>query len=685
MTARGRFGSWIAKSIVAQGRRVQDRGDLQSAINLFQLALRWIPESHDARLALSIALRRSGQTAEAFAHLQALGGEQSADPRVVYQMGGLRFERGEYGDALSCFDAALASDPSHIDAAFNRALTLLKLARFQQALDVLDQLSAACPRDAEIQRHRGSALSQLNRHREAMAALAKALELKPDDADTLFNQSVMLLDSNRPVEAIASLRKLLQVAPNYPWARGKLLHAMMWTCEWEGLESLIHDVQRALELGEPAAEPFCLLAATGDPQILQQSARLYSRYLPAPPQAVGFAPAQRDLRTQPEPGSGHVDIPPADRPDRSSPDARPTKLRIGYVSGEFRQQATSVLAVDLFECHDRDRFSIIAFDNGVDDRSPMRRRLTKAFDEWVPIADLNDEAASHAVRQSGVDILVDLNGFFGRARPGLFSRRSAPIQVNYLGFPGTLGSPGVFDYLLADRWVVPDDHLPFYDEKVVRLPVCYQVNDRFRSKPAVGLSRAHEGLPEDDLVLCCFNNPYKITPAIFDIWMELLKICSSAVLWLLEHHPSSSRALQRQAQQRDIDPRRLRFAPASDYPTYLARMSLADLFLDTHPCSAHTTASDALWAGLPLLTCEAGGFAGRVAGSVLRAAGMTEGITLNLRDYRRKAIEWVTDPNCLQKFRSHGQWDIKASPLLDTVARTRDIEAAFMMMDRSEN
>jgi predicted O-linked N-acetylglucosamine transferase (SPINDLY family) len=355
------------------------------------------------------------------------------------------------------------------------------------------------------------------------------------------------------------------------------------------------------------------------------------------------------------------------------------KIRIGYVSGEFRHQATSVLIGELFELHDRGRFELIAFDNGGDDASVLRGRIERAFSEIVSIARLGDREAAMAIRDRKIDLLINLNGYFGRERQRVFSFRPCPIQVSYLGFPGTLGAPYI-DYILADPQVIPESHHAFYTEKVVRLPDTYQVNDRKRVIAQRVPTRAELGLPAAGFVFCCFNNNYKITPRTFDIWMRLLSGVPGSVLWLLEGNAAAVRNLRQEAQRRGVNPERLVFAPRMNLPEHLARHRQADLFVDTLPCNAHTTASDALWAGLPLLTCTGGTFAGRVSASLLHAAGLPELVTDSLDAYEARARELATAAGELAAIRARLERNRSTCPLFDTERFRRHIESAYITM-----
>ncbi len=334
---------------------------------------------------------------------------------------------------------------------------------------------------------------------------------------------------------------------------------------------------------------------------------------------------------------------------------------------------------ELFELHAHDRFEIIAFDNGWDDGSDIRRRIREAFDEIVDIARMGDREAAVAVRSREIDILVSLNGYFGDARQGVFAHRPSPVQVNYLGFPGTLGADCI-DYLIADATVIPDASREHYCEKIAYLPDCYQANDRKRAIADRTFSREELGLPESGFVFCCFNNAYKITPSVFDGWMRILGRVPGSVLWLLEDDPAAARNLLKGAGTRGIAPERLVFAARLSTPEHLARHRAADLFVDSLPYNAHTTASDALWAGLPLLTRIGTTFPGRVAASLLRAIDLAELVTTTQEEYEALAVELATHPQRLAQIRSKLEHNRSTAPLFDTPRFTRNIEDLYVQM-----
>ena len=355
------------------------------------------------------------------------------------------------------------------------------------------------------------------------------------------------------------------------------------------------------------------------------------------------------------------------------------KIRVGYVSGEFREQATAYLTAGLYECHDRSKFEVVAFDNGDRTDSPMRRRLESAFDRCLPISHLSDQAAAKKIVSEEIDILVNLNGYFGNHRMGVFAQKPAPVQVNYLGFPGTLGAD-YMDYILADRFVIPHDERQYYTEKVIYLPASYQVNDFRRHLPRVTPRRSENQLPETGFIFCDFNMGYKFTPAMFAIWMRILKQVEGSVLWLLESNTVAPNNLRSEAERHGVAGERLIFAPFVAMEHQLDRLQLADLFLDSVPCNAHTTASDALWAGVPLLTCCGTTFSGRVAASLLHAVGLPELVTTNLADYESLAIKLANGPALLQTIRQKLARNRQTASLFDTDRHRRHLEIAYERM-----
>jgi len=353
------------------------------------------------------------------------------------------------------------------------------------------------------------------------------------------------------------------------------------------------------------------------------------------------------------------------------------RLRLGYLSSDFHQHATALLMVEMLEAHDREHFELHAYSYGADDGQDMRARLQRRFEHFSDITALDDAAAARAIHADGIDILIDLKGFTAGTRSALLSYRAAPLQVSFLGYPGTLGGH-LCDYLISDRFVTPLDSAADYSEQLACLPNSYQPHGR-QAEPGSPPTRAAHGLPAHGLVLCCFNQSYKFTPEMFDIWCRLLAQTQGSVLWLLGHAQAEGN-LRAEAMERGIAPQRLVFAPDCAQAEHLARLQLADLVLDTSPYNAHTTASDALWAGVPLLTCAGSTFASRVAGSLLHAVGLPELVTHSLQDYEVLGLRLSQEPRRLRALRRKLAAQRLSAPLFDVASYTRSLEALYAAM-----
>src|SRR6185369_7371278 len=422
-------------------------------------------------------------------------------------------------------------------------------------------------------------------------------------------------------------------------------------CDWDKRALFGSDLNEHVRGKKSIVSPFLLLGYRDDPKLQLQCAKNYIDYIvPAPPQPIWNGQTWRN-----------------------------DKLRVAYVSGDFNSHPVAFLAAELFEKHDRSKFEFIGISFGMDDGSEMRRRLVAAFDRFYDVRSISDSTVAKLLGELQADIAIDLTGYTQNERPAIFAHRPAPIQVNYLGYPGTMGAPFI-DYVIADKIVAPFELQPHFSEKIVHLPDCYQANDTKRKIAARAPTRQEAGLPDQAFVFCCFNNSWKITPEVFDVWMRLLHQVEDSVLWLLSDKGGAGRNLRAQAQRHGIDPSRIVFASQMPPDEHLARHALADLFLDTLPYNAHTTASDALWTGLPLVTCIGVAVAGRVAASILHAASVPELITANLAEYEGLALKLAKDPARLAAMRAKLVRNRDTCALFNTDRFARHIEAAFVTM-----
>lgn len=661
------------------------RGDYAAAARFCNKTLQLAPDLPEAWFNLGVAQRGLGRRAEAL-QAQAQAAARTLDSPDAQNSIGLQFlELEAHGDAERCLRRAIALAPNYAFAYSNLAKLMHILGRLEEGIQFLReairiqgdfapfhsnlgailnlkrQFAAAenplrtalalDPGMSEAWNNLGNALRGQKRLNEAEAAFRRAIELDPKLLDAYSNLGDVLRSRMRYFEASQTYAALYARARDFDFIKGRLLFTRMQCCDWSDFDKLGRAIEADLAKGRKSADPFGYQAVSESPRNLQICARVYAREnFPAQPPLV--APGQHTLGP---------------------------KIRVGYVSGEFRTQATAILMAGLFEHHDKDRFEITAFDNGENDGSPMRQRLEQAFDAIVDIKPLTDAEAAREVASRQIDILVNLNGYFGQGRQGIFSHRASPLQVNYLGFPGTIGAD-YMDYILADRVVIPEDSKAYYDEKVVFLPHCYQANDSRRRIAERAFSREELGLPGDAFVFCCFNNSYKITPRLLDSWVRILRQVDGSVLWLLEDNPEATANLRREAARRGLDPQRLVFGKRLPVEEHLARHRQADLFLDSLPYNAHTTASDALWAGLPVLTRLGSAFPGRVAASLLQAVGLPELITTSEVDYETLAVALAGDRPRLDGIRQKLAKQRTTMPLFDTARLTRDIEAAYATM-----
>ena len=568
-----------------------------------------------------------------------------------FARGNLLFDLSRFDEALDAYARALALKPDHAEALLRYGNALFDLKGYDKAFEAYEKALSLEPGLVGARLGLGNIFLDLKRYDDALAAYDQALVLKPDLAQAWLGRGHVFHKLKRHDKAAIDYSEALKVDPQYPFLKGLLLHEKMLICDWADVGELISEVDDEIRLERPVADPFGWQGVARSERSLQLCAEIYNK-------SRFPLVCKNDFRGR---VGGH------------------RKIRIGYSSGEFRNAATSNLIVGMLECHDKSRFEVLCFDNGWDDQSEIRNRINASVHGLVDISKLDDLAAAAAVRESQIDILVNLNGYCGEERTRLFAQRPAPIQVNYLGFPGTMGAE-YMDYIIADACVIPPDHRTYYSEKVVYLPNTYQANDRKKKIEAHIGSRAAFGLPPEEFVFCCFNNNYKIVPEMFDSWVRILKQIDGSVLWLIEDSEAAASNLRREGAARGLSPDRLIFAKRLPPPEHLARHRLADLFLDTLPYNAHTTASDALWAGLPVLTCLGQTFAGRVGASLLNAIGMPELITTTLSAYEQMAIDLAAHPEKMSFVRRKLNANRLATPLFNTERFTRHIEAAYIAM-----
>jgi protein O-GlcNAc transferase len=629
---------------------LHQQGRLADAEKLYRNILRARPRHFEARHLLGILRSQQGRPEEALDLIAAALEISPGHPDALYNRGNVFVELERYEEALASYDAALATQPDNEEAHHNRGNVLSKLGLPDEALAAYDRALALKPAYTEALNNRGIALERLQRYDEALASYDRASALQPNRAEGLYNRGNLLKELKRFDESVASYLKARAITKNDPDAFG-IVESALAICDWKHSGELFGEVRAGLMAGRAIVTPFTLVGYCDDPALHLQCAK----NLIADRIRIRPAPLWNGARY------------------------RHDRIKIAYLSADFREHATAYLLAELIELHDRARFELIGISFGADDGSDIRRRMAQSFETFHDVRDWSDRDIAAKLRELEVDIAVDLKGHTQDSRPEILAYRPAPIQVGYLGYPGSIGAD-FLDYVLADETVAPFDHAPFYTEKIVQLPDCYQVNDRQRAVAATTPTRQEAGLPDSGFVFCCFNNNYKITQPVFETWMRLLAKVPGSVLWLLRDTPGAERNLRNEARARGIDPERLVFADRVRLEDHLARHRLADLFLDTLPYNAHTTASDALWAGLPVVTCQGNAFAGRVAASLLKAVGLPELVTHSVADYEALALRLATDAAMLQRVRETLAANRLSHPLFDTDRFRRNIEAAYLRM-----
>jgi protein O-GlcNAc transferase len=667
------------------GNVLKELGRFDEAIECYRKTLQIDPRHADAHNNLGNVLKSTGSLDEAIACYRHALACNPSHAEAHYNLGNAMQSLKRYDEAIACYRNALALKPDYTQALNNLGRVFQDLKRFDEALASYRQALAAEPSNAEALNNLGSVLRELKRPGEAIACFQQALALRPDYAEPYSNLGNVSRDQKKPEEAIASYRQALRIdpahadacynlgmalkdlkrheeaidcyhttlrlMPEHRYALGMLADSELKTCNWRETEKLSRELSMQVKSGAAIVSPFTFFGYTDSPEELHDCTRRYVRdNVPQPP-----APLWNGERY------------------------RHDRIRLAYLSADFHQHATAYLMAELFELHDHAQFEVIGISFGPDDKSDIRARMIRAFDEFHDVRSISDAEVARMLRALEVDIAVDLKGFTQDARLGILSYRPAPVQVNYLGYPGTMGADFI-DYIIADRWTAPFEHQHCYSEKIVHLPDCYQANDGKRMIAPATPTRAECSLPEQGFVFCCFNNNYKITAEVFAIWMRLLHAVEGSVIWLLSDNAAAENNLRREAGERGIDPARLVFAPRMALDRHLARHRLADLFLDTLPVNAHTTASDALWAGLPVLTCVGGTFAGRVAASLLHAVGLPELVAGNLHDYEALALTLATNAAELTGVRAKLERNRAASPLFDADRLRRNLESAYQRM-----
>ena len=636
-------------AIVARGEGLQNLRRPAESLAAFRKATTLQGGHFEALWRYAQALSELNRLEEALASYDRALALMPGHPDIVNNRGVVLLFLKRPDQALRSFDLVLAHTPDHVDRLSNRSVALHELRRRPEALATCGRVLALAPSHPEALHNRGNALKELGQAEGALATYGRALAVRPGYVEALRNRGNLLRTLGHHREAIADFRILSKIAPDEPYVEGYLLHSQMNLCDWSDFEARVEHLSVAVRASQRACTPFAFFSVTGSEQEQSVCGEVFCQdNYPAPP-----APLWAGERY------GHE------------------RIRVAYLSSDFREHAISVLLAGLFERHDRRRFEITALSFGPAKPSAMRTRLEGAFERFIDVRNESDRSIAELVRGLEIDIAVDLMGHTHGNRLGVFAWRPAPVSVNF--FCPT-DAPFI-DYLIADPVAIPEEHRRFHREKIAYLPDTFLATDSSRRIAARTPSRTELGLPEAAFVFCCFNNTYKLNPAMFAVWMRLLRRIDGSVLWLQQIQASATENLRREAAQAGIDPARLVFAPRlPSMEDHLARYRQADLFLDTLPFNAQTTATDALWAGLPVLTCLGTTFVGRVAASLLQAVGLPDLVAGSPAAYEARAMELAQDRTALAQIRAKLAANRETHPLFDTDRYRRHVESAYLAM-----
>ncbi|MEY3739882.1 MAG: hypothetical protein RLZZ192_558 [Pseudomonadota bacterium] len=641
-----------AHAKLEQALAAHQQGALDEARALYERVLKWHPNHFDAVHMLGLVAYQQGNLDRA---ALLISKAIKIDPEVASahnNYGNVLQDQRKLTSALASYERAIALDPHYAEAHNNRGDVLQEMGRLSEALGSYARALEVSPRYAAAFFNQGNAYGRQGLWREAIESYDQALSITPQYPQALMNRGNALVELRDNESAVQSYASALSLDPGIPYLAGTLLHVNMQQCKWSDYEVRLGALLQDLRANRPVCLPFPLLSMTEDAALHRKVAQAW------------------------------IDSAHSRKRTPWSPVVRPKarKLRIGYFSGDLCNHPVAYLTAGLFEAHDRTQFEIFAFSFGADTQDDMRLRLEKTFDHFLDVKDLTDAQLINRARECELDVAVDLTGLTKGCRPGVFAARVAPVQISYLGYPGTSAIPNM-DYVLGDRTLFEAADAMHYTEKFIRLPHSYQANDPSRRPSERKFTRAELGLPESGFVFCCFNNNYKINPVMFDCWMKILKSVPSSVLWLREATEQTTHNLRAEAQARGVDGSRLVFASRIDsMADHLARQRAADLFIDALPYNAHTTASDALLAGVPVLTCKGRSYAGRVGASLLNALSLGKLITHDLNEYEQVAVALAQDPARISELRKDLQEKLQTEPLFDIKRFTRDIERAFLQV-----
>ncbi len=610
----------LTKKLI-QAIELQSAGDLEGATKLFREVLAAVPDN----------------------------------PHALYSLGLIEMNTGNLQEALELCTRGIKGSPRFAQLHYLAGAVWQALGNKEEALRWYDVALEIDPESPEVLLNSGALLRSMFRHKDALERFNKILTIDPNHVAALGNCGIMLTEFKQSEKAIVMFEQLIRIKPDFDYAQGLLIYERMHICDWTDHDALRTEVLEGVRAGKRVCKSLAFMSLSDEARDHQTAAQTFAAHH-NPPRTAHLWNGER---------------------------YRHKRIRLAYVSPDFREHPVGHLMAGVFELHDKSRFETIAISLGIDDNSRLRARMLKAFDQFIDARDMNPGQIAKLMRDMEIDIAVDLGGYTSDTRADIFSYRPAPVQVNYLGYPGTMGVD-YFDYIISDKHIIPPEHQQFYNERVAYMPDTYLPTDNSVQISAHTPSRSECGLPETGIVFCSFSHDYKISPHVFNVWMRLLNQVPGSVLWLMARGEAAQGNLKKEAQAKGVAPSRLVFAGRVPLvEDHLARYRQADIFLDTHPYNAHTTAADALMAGLPVVTYMGNSFPSRVAGSLLHAVGLPELVTHSLADYETLALSLAHEPIRLADIKLAIKDRCATFSLFDTEGFCNNLEVLYIAMWRA--
>ena len=638
------------KVLLEKAIQLHNQGKFEKAIKLYSSLIKRDKNNLQLLFLIGTANIQSGNNYNGVMYLEKFLDKNPNSAPALINMGNALKNLNKNNEAIINYNKEIKLDPRSADAFSNKGIALVNLSKFDEAIKSFDYAIKINPKHFFAYNNKGNALFKLNRPREAIICFNRAIEIKQDYIEALNGRATAYQKIKIYDKAIFDFEKILMLNPDYEYALGKFLHLKMLNCDWKNYEQIIKKIDYGVQKNLKVIDPFSYLSLVDNPRNAKLVSEIYVKY--TLPNVLNNQPLLPNNNKKP---------------------------KIAYFSSDFHDHPILHLMMDVFKYHNKEKFDIFGFSMGPDKNDKWRNEVKKYFFQFKDISKVSDKDVIDLVKKLKIDIAIDLSGYTGNNFRSIFNNRIAPIQISYLGYPGTSGNKNI-DYIISDEIIIPKSNFKFFSEKVLHMPNCYQANMNKKNISEKNYTREEFGLSKDSFVYCCFNNNYKITPIIFDSWIRILKQVKNSVLWILNTNEIAMNNLKKEAKKKELDTKRIIFAEKMNNEEHLKRITLADLFLDTFPYTSHTTASDTVRMGVPIITITGNSFASRVATSILKNLNMENLITDKIENYENLAIELGSNNDKFNKIKIKLNNSVSKSTLFNSLKFTQDLESLFLRL-----